>query len=234
MKGIFVVIDGADGSGKATQTKLLYERLRKEKIRVKKIDFPRYYNNVFGKLIGECLAGERGDFVSLDPYIASSLYALDRFESSKTMEKWLQEGYLVIADRYVSSNQMHQAGKISDPKKRKEFLRWIQMVEFNILKIPKPDLIAYLDVPIEVSLALLKKNKKALQQKKRYLRRKADVVESNVKYLKDSRKSALDIVSKNNKWMRVPCIDEAKNLLPAVDIHDRLYTALKKRGILKQ
>ncbi|MEK7181986.1 MAG: thymidylate kinase, partial [Patescibacteria group bacterium] len=100
-KGKLIVIDGTDGSGKATQTDLLLKRFKKEGLLVKKLDFPRYEDNFFGKFIGECLAGEHGDFVSLDPRIASSLYAFDRFETKPLIEKWLSAGYTVILDRYV-------------------------------------------------------------------------------------------------------------------------------------
>src|SRR5262245_7412995 len=117
-KGIFVVIDGIDGSGKATQTRLLVERLRKEGRPVEKIDFPRHGTPNYGELISECLAGKHGDFVHLDPKIASTLYALDRYEASPQIRSWLDEGKVVIADRFSSANQIHQGGKIIDAEKR--------------------------------------------------------------------------------------------------------------------
>ncbi len=86
-KGKFIVLEGVDGSGKATQTKLLIERLKKEKIKVKSIDFPQYYNNFFGEFIGECLRGDYGDFINLDPKIVSVLYAADRFESNQKIKE---------------------------------------------------------------------------------------------------------------------------------------------------
>lgn len=122
-KGKFIVIDGTDGSGKATQTKQLVRRLRKQGKKVKTIDFPRYYNNFFGKLIGEGLTGTYGNWAKLDPHIASTFYAADRFESSKQVRKWLEAGVIVIADRYASSNQIHQGGKILNGHKRKKFLQ---------------------------------------------------------------------------------------------------------------
>src|SRR3990167_6836927 len=117
-KGKLIVLDGTDGSGKATQTKILQARLKKEGYRVQTLDFPQYEKNFFGGLIGECLAGEHGDFVSIDPYIGSTLYAADRFESKDKIMRWLRAGCVVVLDRYVSSNQIHQGGKITDAKKR--------------------------------------------------------------------------------------------------------------------
>ena len=112
--GNFLVIEGSDGAGKATQTDLLVKRLRDEGRRVKTIDFPRYRDNHFGKLLRDCLDGKHGDFLKLDPRITSLVYAADRFESSKQIRRWLEEGADVVADRYVSANMLHQGSKISE------------------------------------------------------------------------------------------------------------------------
>jgi dTMP kinase len=207
-KGKFIVIDGTDGSGKATQVRELVKNLRKNKIKVKTIDFPRYYHNFFGKFIGECLVGEHGDFVRLSPKIASVLYAADRFESASQIKKWLDGGFNVIADRYVSSNQIHQGGKITDSKKRKEFLAWLEELEFGVFKIPKPTAILYLDVPIKISQELLKKE--SSQNKKDYQKGKKDLVESSLKYLEDSKKGAIKMIKDNNNWITINCIKKGE------------------------
>ncbi|MEK7494451.1 MAG: thymidylate kinase [Patescibacteria group bacterium] len=210
-KGKLIVIDGTDGSGKATQTDLLLKRFKKEGLLVKKLDFPRYEDNFFGKFIGECLAGEHGDFVSLDPRIASSLYAFDRFETKPLIEKWLSAGYTVILDRYVSSNQIHQGGKILDSKARKKFLLWLDTLEFGILGLPRPDAILYLDVPLSVTERLLVS--KGQQEKKVYLTgKKKDTVENSQKYLSESRESALGLVKKQNNWIRIQCTKKGEML----------------------
>ncbi|PIR04899.1 MAG: thymidylate kinase, partial [Candidatus Liptonbacteria bacterium CG11_big_fil_rev_8_21_14_0_20_35_14] len=147
-KGKLIVIDGIDGSGKATQIKLLETRLKKEKIKVKTIDFPRYQDNFFGKLIGKYLSGIYGDFIKVAPRLASVLYAADRFESSQQIQNWLNLGFTVLADRYATANQIHQGGKISNLKERKDFLKWLDTMEYEIFKIPKPDLVIYLDLPL--------------------------------------------------------------------------------------
>jgi len=202
-KGKFIVIDGTDGSGKATQVKLLVKRLRQNGYRVKTIDFPRYYDNFFGKFIGECLANGHGNFVELDPYIASVLYAADRYESAKQLNKWLDEGSLVIADRYASSNQIHQGGKIGNAAARKKFLAWLEKMEFEVFKIPRPNLIIYLEVPIEITQGLLSGKRAA--RKKRYLNGKKDIVESSRIYLDNSKRSAIELVKENNNWLKVDC-----------------------------
>jgi len=208
-KGFFIVIDGTDGSGKATQTKLLAEKLKKSGRKVKTIDFPQYENNFFGKMVGRYLSGEFGKSSEVSPYLASILYAGDRFEEKETIEKWLNEGLVVIADRYASSNQIHQGGKISDSAKRKEFLAWLEELEYKVFKIPRPDTIIYLDMPIAVSQKLLKN--KDSQKKKIYLKGKKDIHESDLKHLSDAKNSAIELVKKNNNWARIPC---AKNNKP--------------------
>ncbi|MDD5589584.1 MAG: deoxynucleoside kinase [Candidatus Portnoybacteria bacterium] len=224
-KGKFIVVDGTDGSGKATQVKLLVSRLKGAGIRVKTIDFPRYYENLFGKMIGECLAGEHGDFRQFSPYVASALYAADRFESSTEIKKWLDEGCMVLADRYTSSNQMHQGGKIGDDKEREDFLSWLDRMEFGIFKIPRPSAILFLDVPTDFVLNLLKN--KSAKKKKDYLKGRADAHESSADHLRAARESALKIIQKNNNWIRINCVQDDR-LLSKREVNDLVWKELKK------
>lgn len=228
-RGKLIVLDGGDGSGKATQTKLLLNRLKKEKIRAKTLDFPQYENNVHGALIGACIRGEHGDFVGLDPHIASVLYAADRFESKKKIEKWLKEGYTVVLDRYVSANQIHQGGKIKNAKELKEFLTWLDTLEHKVFGIPRPDLIIYLDMPVAAAQKLLVEAAKG----KKYLKGKKDSTEADLAYQENSKKKALAIVKKLNNWHKISC---AKRGTPRTreEIHEDVWEtvahALKKRA----
>lgn len=224
-RGTLIVIDGADGSGKATQAELLLKRLKKEGCKVKTLDFPQYEKNFFGGLIGRCLAGEYGDFIAIDPHIVSVLYAADRFESKSMLEKWLKQGYVVVLDRYVSANQIHQGGKIADDKKRKEFLRWLDTMEFGVFGLPRPDGIIYLDVPLEVSERLLKQGKKGLSVN-RAAKGKMDLAESNRKHLEDSRISALKIVKQGNAWHRVACAPKGE-MLPREAVAEMVWSVVK-------
>ncbi len=218
-KGIFVVLEGNDGSGKATQTELLLQRLRSEGREAEKIDFPKYEGNTFGALIGECLAGKRGDFLNLDPKIASSLYALDRFESSATITELLSRGVVVVADRYAGSNQIHQGGKIEDVNEREQFLLWLEKVEFGILGIPKPDVTVYLRVPVETSLTLLSEKRKAKNIE--LGERERDVVEEDRNYLERSI-AAADWLVAREKWGVVECMEEGI-LRSRESIHDDIW-----------
>lgn len=216
-KGKFIIIEGIDGSGKATQTDILFDRLKEEGKRVKKIDFPRYYDNFFGKLIGECLAGKHGDFLNMDPHITSVLYAADRFESMGEINKWLKRGYIVLSDRYLSSSFIHQGGKIKNKAKRLEYLRWLEKMEYQIFKIPRPDMIIYLDVPVDISQKL-SKNKTL---KKRYLGNKKDVHESDKDHLKNAKRSADDLIGLGG-MKKISCV-RADKLLDKKIISDMVY-----------
>lgn len=226
IKGKLIVLDGSDGSGKATQTRLLLARLRKEGYRVQTLDFPQYEQNFFGKLIGECLVGDYGDFVKLDPHIGSVLYAADRFESKPKIETWLKKGYVVVLDRYVSSNQIHQGGKILDARRQKEFLNWLDTMEHGIFGLPRPDAIIYLDVPTAISQSLLKSEDQ--KRKKVYVKpRKADQVEKNQAYLLRSRANALKLVKKLNHWTKIECTQKG-GLLSREAIAEKVWNEVTK------
>lgn len=155
MSGKLIVIEGADGAGKATQVKLLVERFKEEEIMVETLEFPRYEETFFGSYIREWHDEKHGNFVDLDPRLASILFAGDRFETRDMISGWLEEGKHVILDRYVSANMLHQGAKISDVGKRGSFLLWLQRLEYEVFKLPRPDVVAYLDVPVDMRHALL-------------------------------------------------------------------------------
>lgn len=155
MSGKLIVIEGADGAGKATQTKLVVERLRSEGHQIETLEFPRYEESFFGGYIREWLDEKHGNFVELDPRLSAILFAGDRYEARDMIEGWLREGKHVILDRYVSANMLHQGAKISDIDKRGAFLLWLQRLEYEVFKMPRPDMVAYLNMPAELRHALL-------------------------------------------------------------------------------
>lgn len=206
-QGKFIVLDGNDGSGKATQTRLLSEYLTAKGVENEKFDFPSYDKNMFGALIGECLAGQHGDFVHMDPKVVSPLYALDRLESSPRIRKALEDGKVVIADRYASSNQIHQGGKIENEAERADFLVWLENMEYGVVGIPKPDAVIYLDVPVEVSLKLLTE-KRALKNGTLTVGQK-DTVEEDRQYLDRSHETARWLAGRESNWHFVSCMTDS-------------------------
>jgi dTMP kinase len=225
-KGKLIVIDGTDGSGKATQVALLEKRLLKEGKKVKIVDFPEYYKNFFGEFIGHCLSEQYYNFIKVHPKIASVLYAADRFESSDKIKNWLKEGYIVIANRYVSANQIHQGGKIKNTKKRNDFIKWLNKMEYEVFGIPKPDITLYLSLPIDIVLKLLK-TRDSSKMRRAYLRKKKDVHEADVNFLINSRKSALWLVKEVPNFIKIDCAPKGE-ILSREDIHEMVYEKIKK------
>lgn len=223
--GTLIVIDGADGAGKATQTKLLVERLRSEGHVVETMSFPAYETNTFGKLIRECLLGERGDFrkdgkmgdfASLDPRIASTLYAADRFESRPQLVAWLESGATVILDRYVSSNMLHQGSKIhNDETALTEFLSWNDHVEHTVFGMPRPDTILYLDVPF-----LVRKN----MMQHDGVRGELDTVEKDEDYQRAAEECSRTLLARLNNWTPITCT-EGGVIKSKEAIHELVYEA---------
>lgn len=225
-KGKLIVIDGTDGSGKATQVALLTDRLKKEGHKIKIVDFPDYYNNFFGKFIGHCLSEQYYNWLNVHPKIASALYAADRWESSKEMRAWLEEGYVVIANRYVSANQIHQGGKIKSAKKRNDFIKWLDQMEYEVYGIPRPDITLYLSLPINIVLQLLK-DRDSSKMKREYLKKKKDVHESDINHLINSRKSALKLVKEIPNFIKIECAVKNK-ILSREQVSDLVYSEVKK------
>ena len=220
------MIDGTDGSGKATQVALLTEHLKKEGYKVKIVDFPEYYKNFFGAFIGHCLSEQYYNFLGVHPKIASVLYAADRWQSSEEMREWLRKGYIVIANRYVSANQIHQGGKISNTKKRNDFIKWLNEMEYEVFGIPKPDVTFYLSLPIEIVLELLD-TRGSSKMKRKYLKRNKDVAESDRTHLENSIKSAMWLAKTQVNWAKINCSEKGK-ILPREKIHEMVYEKVKK------
>lgn len=224
-KGKLIVIDGTDGSGKATQVKLLQKRLTKEGHTVKVLDFPEYYKNFFGKFIGHCLSEQYYNWINVHPKIASIAYAADRWESSKKIEEWLKKGYIVLSNRYVSANQIHQGGKINNDIKRASFIKWLEEMEYEVFKIPKPHAVFYLNVPIDIILKLIKERNEKTSRS--YIGKRKDIVEGDIPYLTNSTKTALWLARTQKGWIKIECahngiLDTKKH------IHEEIYAKVKK------
>ena len=224
-KGKLIVIDGTDGSGKATQVKLLRTRLTKEGYTVKLLDFPEYYKNFFGKFLGHCLSEQYYNWINVHPKIASISYAADRWESSEKIKAWLDKGYIVLANRYASANQIHQGGKISDSKKRASFIKWLDQMEYEVFKIPRPDVIFYLNVPMSVILRLIAERQRKVSRA--YLGKRKDIVEGNIPYLENSHKAALWLAHNQKNWVKIECAEDGE-IQPREVIHGVIYEKVKK------
>lgn len=223
MKGKLIVIDGADGAGKATQVALLKERLRADGVEAESLDFPHYQSNLFGKLLRECLDGKRGDFLHMDSKVASTLYAANRFESKPQIEAWLEAGKVVILDRYVSANMLHQGGKLRDKEEIEEFLTWLDEVEHGLFGLPRPDTILYLDVPHVVRKRL---KMEAIAAGKHGANTKADQHEADDTHQEQAEVQAQHLVSTKNVWHKIDCT-EGGEIRTREAIHEDIYSYIK-------
>jgi len=223
-EGKLIVITGPDGCGKATQTKFLVERLKQQSFIVETIDFPQYENNFFGRMVGRYLAGEFGDPTKVSPYLASMLYAGDRWQSMRQIDQWLEDNKIVVCDRYTGDNFLHQGSKIPDSVKREEFFQWLYDLEFIVFGAQSADMTFYLDVSLEISLKLLEK--KEAKEKKNYTGGEKDGHE-NEKHLRGVRKISENLIERFG-WIRVDCMKDGE-LIPQEEISDIIWEALNSK-----
>ena len=137
-------------AGKQTQFERLQQHLTQDKIEYKTISFPNY-DSPSSSLVKMYLSGEFGDDPKqISPYIASTFYAADRYATyKKDFEEYYKRGGIILADRYTTSNMVHQAGKIDDEQEREKFINWLFDLEFNLYGIPKPTEVFFLNMPTE-------------------------------------------------------------------------------------
>lgn len=212
-----IIIEGLDGCGKSTQTKLLEEYFTSKGINYKKIKLPDY-DSPSSTLVNMYLAGDFGKNANdVNAYAASAFYAVDRFASYKlNWGKDYDNGTLILADRYATSNAIYQMEKISEDK-WDEYLEWSADFEYNKIGIPKPDLVLFLDMPVEVSQRLMTERYNGDEGKK-------DVHEANVEFLNKCRKSAL-YTAKKQGWRVIPCSDGV-NPLSIDEIHKKIIACV--------
>ncbi|MCA8991050.1 MAG: thymidylate kinase [Planctomycetaceae bacterium] len=189
-----IAIEGIDGSGKGTQSKRLVETLRESGYRVGFMGFPRYSETFFGARVGDFLNGRFGELWDLPPFLISLLFAGDRLESRSRLLEELESHDLVILDRYVGSNMAHQSARCSDAERR-EVQDWIEQVEFDIHKMPRPSLNILLDLPVATAQELVLK--KAARD---YTDQAADLQEADATYLGKVRETYRDLANRSANW----------------------------------
>lgn len=220
--GKIIVIEGTDSSGKQTQSEILYEKLLLENINVKKISFPNY-NSKACEPVKMYLAGEFGqDALKINPYPISTMYAIDRYASFKMeWEKFYNNNGIIVTDRYVTSNMVHQASKIENYEEKIEYLKWLNDLEYEKIRIPRPDIVIFLNMPTEMALKLMEERKNKITgdvQK--------DIHEKDSIYLKKSHSNACEIAKLEN-WHEIMCTKD--NKLKSIDeIAEEIYFVVKK------
>ena len=196
-KGRLIVFEGTDGSGKATQSRLLFERLEREGVDCRRLNFPRY-GEKSAALVELYLGGAFGSHPDdVNAYAASTFYAVDRYASYK--QDWgafYESGGLLIADRYTTSNAVHQTAKLP-PEQRDAFLDWLFDFEYRLLGLPEPTRVLYLDMPTEVTERMMRRRESDTHTA-------ADIHERDAEYLRHCRENAAHVVARCG-WTRIDC-----------------------------
>lgn len=218
--GKLIVIEGLDGSGKATQSKLLYDALTAQGKAVRKVTFPDY-DSPSSSLVKMYLAGEFGQGAGdVNAYAASTFYAVDRYASyQKNWGAFYNNGGTIVADRYTTSNAVHQCSKL--PKEEwKNYLTWLFQLEYEKIGIPSPNIVIYLDVDPLVSQALMRKRYQGNDAKK-------DIHERDVAYLQNSRIAA-QYCAETLGWHVIPCCENGA--MRAIEaIHADILSAINQQ-----
>ena len=219
-KGKLLVLEAGDGSGKATQTKMLEERLAAEGRRVRQVEFPDY-ESPSSALVRMYLGGDFGERASeVNAYAASAFFAVDRYASFQT--KWradLEAGAIVLADRYTTANMVHQAVKIEDAAEREAFLAWLEDFEYEKLALPRPDLVLFLDMDPAVSRRLIAARAAASGAAR-------DIHERDEDYLVRCHRASVNLAARCG-WQRVRC-SEAGEPLSREAVHEKIYEAVRR------
>jgi dTMP kinase len=197
--GKLIAVEGIDGSGKRTQVDLLTLTLKARGHSVYSTSFPQY-DSWFGKMVGKFLNGDFGALESVDPHFSALLYAGDRFESKFKLEAALDNGQIVLVDRYIGSNLAHQTARVP-PAKRSEFLAWIEHLEYNIYGLARESLILYLRVPPQEAQRLV-----TLKAARSYTSAQKDLQEASLRHLQDAAEM-YDSLSRSVPWATIQCFD---------------------------
>jgi dTMP kinase len=197
--GKLIAVEGIDGSGKRTQVELLTLTLKARGHSVYSTGFPQY-DSWFGKMVGQFLNGDFGSLENVDPHFSALLYAGDRFESKFKLEAALDNGQIVLVDRYIGSNLAHQTARVP-PSKRSEFLAWIEHLEYNIYGLPRESLILYLRVPPHEAQRLI-----TLKAARSYTSAQKDLQEASFRHLQDAAEM-YDSLSRSTPWATIQCFD---------------------------
>lgn len=220
MPGRLIVLEGPDGSGKATQAGLLYKALRQGGEPVRKVAFPDYESDS-SALVRMYLRGAFGQNVNdVNAYAASSFFSVDRYASYRTdWGAFYEGGGTVIADRYTTANAVHQCAKL--PRAQWDaYLDWLFDFEYRKIAIPEPELVLYLDVEADVSQRLMERRYHGDETKR-------DLHERDAGYLRRSREAG-QYCMRRFGWQRVACTENGQ-MRPAEEIHQTILSLIAKR-----
>ena len=219
-KGRLIILEAGDGSGKATQTRELYKHLAADGRRIHRVEFPDY-GAESSVLVRMYLGGSFGSHAEdVNAFAASTFFAVDRYASyHMKWKKYYEAGDIILADRYTTSNMVHQAVKIEDAARREEFLDWLWDFEFVKLGLPVPDLVVFLDMDPAVSDRLIAARAQAQNQAE-------DIHERDKSYLHRCH-AAYGLLAEKYGWQRIAC-SSCGQPRAVEDIHQDVYDAVQR------
>lgn len=223
---MLIVLEGLDGAGKSTQVRKLKEYIASKGKQLKYLHFPRFDAPVVGEMIAKFLRGDFGNINDVDPMLVALLYAEDRRDASKMVREWLDNGDVVLFDRYVYSNIAFQCAKIEEEGRAQELREWIFKSEYEDFAIPRPDINIFLDVPIGFVSSKLSEQRSG--DDREYLKGKSDIHEADITFQMRVRQVYLDQCSQDDKFLRIECADERWAMLPAEDIFEKIKKEIDK------
>lgn len=219
---MFIVLEGLDGAGKSTQIAMLRDMFLARGIKSEYVHFPRFDAPVYGDLIARFLRGDLGSLEQVNPYLVALLYAGDRANFAATIRGWLDEGRVVIADRYVYSNIGYQCAKIENAERRGELRDWILATEYEQFGIPRPDVSLFLDVPFAFTERKLTAARSG--DDRSYLQGGRDIHEASLDLQRRVREVYLEAAAANGDLMVVDCSDANGAMATPEAIFERIMT----------
>jgi dTMP kinase len=224
------VIEGVDGAGKSTQLKLLRDFFSEKGYKCEYLHFPRTEAPYFGELIARFLRGEFGTISEVDPYLVAMLYAGDRKDASEMIRNWLNEGKIVLLDRYTYSNIAYQCAKLKETAEQERLMQWILKLEFDHFAIPRPDLNIFLDVPFAFTEKKLSVTRTG--EDRSYLNGSRDIHEESLDFQKKVRDLYLRVSRADSSLAVVNCSSSGETMLPPDEIFKLLTEILKNRKFI--
>lgn len=224
---MLIVLEGLDGAGKSTQLKMVTAYLSSLGRQVEYLHFPRYDAPVYGELIGKFLRGDFGAIDQVHPQLVALLFAEDRRDAASLIRHWMEQGHVVVLDRYVYSNIAFQCAKLQDRAEAAALRDWTFDLEYNRYGIPKPTLNLFLDVPISFVDAKLKRNRQG--DNREYLEGKADIHEADIAFQVRVREIYRDQCRLDPDFIRIECGDPDGKMLPAPVIFRRIQQEIETR-----
>ena len=227
----FIVLEGLDGAGKSTQIELLKNYLSRKYIQYKYMHFPRTDTpTIYGEMVANFLKGDYGKIDDVNPYLVALLYAGDRNDAKEMLNHWLDQGYLLVVDRYVYSNMAFQGAKFKDPAEKQGLKKWIHRLEYEYHKIPKPTLSIFLHMNFEFVRQKLQDARKGDDRK--YLDGKEDIHESNLEFQEKVEAEYMQLIKEEEDFHAIDCFDAKGETLSPDAIHRKIIDLLSAKRLL--